>query len=458
MERIFIANRGEIALRIIRACKEAGLQTVLGISEVDQGSLPAQFATRTVIIGPALSAESYLNFDAVVTAALGTGCDALHPGYGFLAENADFAELCSQQDLIFIGPRAKTIRDLGDKISARRLAQAAGVPVVPGRDRLESHADALAAAEDIGFPILLKAAAGGGGRGMQVVRDRKALASAFDTARAEAWAAFGNGTLYAERFVERARHIEVQVLGDGQGKVLHLGERDCTLQRRYQKIIEEGPATQLPAGVVAQMHQAAVNLAVSVSYLGAGTVEFIFDQDTGEFYFLEVNTRIQVEHPVTEMLTGVDLVRQQLRIAAGEPLELNQDDIVLTGHAIECRINAETVSSGFWPAPGKIITWDPPEGTGIRVDSHCHPGYVVPPFYDSMLAKLIVHGSDRSDALRRLSDALAAFRQTGVDTTLGFLRALIERPEVLSNEVNTRWVETVLQDPDFLGRLERERQ
>lgn len=453
MKRVFVANRGEIALRIIRACEAAGLETVLGVSEADRASLPARQATRAVCIGPAPSAESYLNVDAVVSAALGTGCDALHPGYGFLAENADLADFCAQQGFTFIGPRAQTIRELGDKISARRLAQAAGVPVVPGRDRLDSHADALAAIDEIGLPILLKATAGGGGRGMQVVRDRDRVASAFDTARAEARAAFGDGTLYAERFVARARHVEVQVLGDCHGKVIHLGERDCTLQRRHQKIVEEGPATHVPAGVVARMRQAAVDLAASVGYQGAGTVEFIFDQDTGAFHFLEVNTRIQVEHPVTEMLTGVDLVGQQLRIAAGEPLDLNQDDIVLTGHAIECRINAEAVSRGFWPTPGEIVTWQPPEGPGIRVDSHCHPGYVVPPFYDSMLAKLIVHGTDRSDALRRMTEALAAFRQTGIDTTLDFLRALIERPEVLANDVSTRWVETVLEQPDFAARL-----
>lgn len=454
IQRVFVANRGEIAVRIIRACQDAGIETVIGVSEADRDALPARMADRAICIGPAPSGASYLNLDAVVTAAVGAGCDALHPGYGFLAENAELAELCAEQGITFIGPGAATIRSLGDKISARIIAEKAGVPVVPGRDQVTSYEDALAAAQEIGFPILLKAAAGGGGRGMQVVRSQDRLQSAFDTARAEARAAFGNDTLYLERFVGLARHIEVQVLGDRHGKVLHLGERDCTLQRRHQKIVEEGPAVAVPADLVDEMRRAAVDLARSVDYEGAGTVEFIFDQELEEFYFLEVNTRIQVEHPVTELLTGIDLVAEQLKIAAGEPLALEQDDIRLTGHAIECRINAEAALEGFRPSPGEILAWEAPSGQGIRVDTHCYAGYVVPPFYDSMLAKLIVTGTDRDDALARMRAALADFTLTGIDTTLPFLLALLDRPEFATGAVSTRWVETVLEDPEFLAKLE----
>lgn len=454
IQRVFVANRGEIAVRIIRACQEAGIETVVGISEADRDALPARMADQAICIGPAPSASSYLSVDAVVTAAVGAGCDALHPGYGFLAENADLAELCAEHDVTFIGPRSETIRSLGDKISARKIAERAGVPVVPGRDRVSSYEDAQAAAQEIGFPILLKAAAGGGGRGMQVVRSQDRLQSAFDTARAEARAAFGNDTLYLERFIGRARHVEVQVLGDRHGKVLHLGERDCTLQRRHQKIVEEGPAVSVPPNLVDEMRRAAVDLARSVEYEGAGTVEFIFDQEREEFFFLEVNTRIQVEHPVTELLTGVDLVAEQLKIASGMPLALEQDDIRLTGHAIECRINAEAALEGFRPCPGDIVIWEAPGGQGVRVDTHCYAGYRVPPFYDSMLAKLIVTGSDRDDALMRMRAALADFKLTGIDTTLPFLVALLGRSEVASGAVSTRWVETVLEDPDFLKQLE----
>ena len=458
MQRVFVANRGEIAVRIIRACQGMGLKTVIGVSEADRDSLPARMADRAVCIGPASSGASYLNIDAVVTAAVGTGCDALHPGYGFLAENAALADLCEAQGITFVGPKAQTIRSLGDKISARAIAQKAGVPVVPGRDRLASHDEALVAAEEIGFPVLLKAAAGGGGRGMQVVREKGALLHAFDTARAEAHAAFGNDTLYMERFIGSARHVEVQVLGDSHGNVIHLGERDCTLQRRHQKIVEEGPATALAAEVVGRMRHAAVELARSVRYEGAGTVEFIYDRTLEEFYFLEVNTRIQVEHPVTELLTGVDLVAQQLRIAAGAPLALTQNEVRLSGHAIECRINAEAATEGFRPSPGGIVTWAPPSGPGIRLDTHCHAGYVVPPFYDSLLAKLIVTGTDRADALARMRAALAGFTIEGIDTTLPFLRALLDMPDVASDAVSTGWVETVLGDAEFVKQIERARE
>lgn len=458
IQRVFVANRGEIAVRIIRACQAMGLNTVIGVSEADRDSLPARMANRAVCIGPASSGASYLNIDAVVTAAVGTGCDALHPGYGFLAENAALSELCVAQGITFVGPKAQTIRSLGDKISARAIAQNSGVPVVPGRDQLASHDEALIATEELGFPVLLKAAAGGGGRGMQVVREKGALLRAFDTARAEARAAFGDDTLYMERFIESARHVEVQVLGDSHGNVIHLGERDCTLQRRHQKIVEEGPATALSAEVVGKMRHAAVELARSVHYEGAGTVEFIYDRILEEFYFLEVNTRIQVEHPVTELLTGVDLVAQQLRIAAGAPLALTQDEVRLNGHAIECRINAEAATEGFRPSPGRIVTWAPPSGSGIRLDTHCHAGYVVPPFYDSLLAKLIVTGTDRADALARMRAALAGFTIEGIDTTLPFLRALLDMPDVASDSVSTGWVETVLGNAKFVKQIDRARE
>lgn len=442
--RVFVANRGEIALRVIRACRAAGIGTVIGVSEADRGSLPARMADRAVCIGPAPAAASYLDAEAIVTAALGTGCDALHPGYGFLAENAALAEMCARHGITFIGPRPETIRALGDKIAARTIARKAGVPVVPGRDRLADVAEALEAAGAIGYPVLLKAAAGGGGRGMQLVPDAAAMPAAFATASAEARAAFGDGTLYLERHVARARHVEVQVLGDRHGAVIHLGERDCTLQRRHQKIVEEAPARHLPATLVAAMRQAAVDLARAVGYENAGTVEFIVDLDAGTFHFLEVNTRIQVEHPVTEMLTGVDIVAAQLAIAAGEPLALRQEEVAFRGHVIECRINAEAPARGFTPSPGRITAWNPPSGPGIRLDTHCHAGCEVPPFYDSLLGKLVVAAADRPSAIGRMRDALERFEVAGVETTIPFLRALLARPEFAAGEVDTRWVERVM--------------
>ena len=450
LHRVLIANRGEIAARIIRACHAMGVETVLAVSEADRDSLPARLAGRAVCVGPAPSRASYLKVDTMVAAAVGTGCDALHPGYGFLAENADLAERCGRAGVTFVGPRPETIRELGNKILARGRAERAGVPVVPGFDDVADYARAAAAVKEMGLPVLLKAAAGGGGRGMQIVREFAQLRSAFETATAEAGAAFGDGTLYIERFIANARHIEVQVLGDRHGKVLHLGERDCTLQRRHQKLVEEGPATLVPEALVERMRAAAVALARSVGYESAGTVEFILDQDREEFFFLEVNTRIQVEHPVTEMLTGIDLVEQQLKIAAGEPLALEQAEIGLVGHAIECRINAEAAHENFRPSPGRIEAWDPPAGEGIRVDTHCHPGALVPPYYDSLLAKLIVLGADRADAVGRMQRALDAFSLRGVETTIPFLQALLRRPEYQSGAVNTRWVETVGAEQGFL--------
>lgn len=455
LNRVFVANRGEIAVRIIRACHDAGLETVIGVSQADRDSLPARMAGRTVCIGPAPSAQSYLQVEAIVTAAVGTGCDALHPGYGFLAENAGLARMCARHGVVFVGPRAETIASLGDKITARAMAREAGVPVVPGRDRINDHGEAVQAAGEIGYPVLLKASAGGGGRGMQVVRKAEDMRAAFETASAEARAAFGDGTLYMERYIARARHVEVQVLGDSHGNVIHLGERDCTLQRRHQKIVEEAPATAVPAPLVDAMRAAAVELARSLGYEGAGTVEFIVDRDRGEFFFLEVNTRIQVEHPVTEMLTGVDLVAEQLAIAGGAPLSRTQAEIRLSGHAIECRINAEAAADGFRPSPGLIASWQPPSGADIRLDTHCHAGYAVPPFYDSLLGKLIVTGPDRAAALDRMGTALEQFEVGGIDTTIPFLRALLRRPEVRSDAVDTRWVEAVLETPGFRDEMKR---
>ncbi|MCF7728138.1 acetyl-CoA carboxylase biotin carboxylase subunit [Sulfitobacter sp. M22] len=454
LKKVFVANRGEIALRIIRACEAEGIETVLGASEADRHSLPARQATQTVCIGPSQSSASYLDVDAVVTAAKGMGCDALHPGYGFLAENAGLSDKCAEHGIIFIGPDGATISKLGDKISARRIADAAGVPVVPGRDQVESFEDAQAAAKEIGFPVLLKAASGGGGRGMQVVHAMDHLRTAYDTARAEARNAFGDDTLYMERFIEKARHVEVQIFGDSKGNIVHLGERDCTLQRRHQKVVEEGPATAVAPQTIAKMHTAAVRLAQSVGYQGAGTVEFIYDQTLEDFFFLEVNTRIQVEHPVTELLTGVDLVREQLRVAAGDPLSVTQDDITLTGHVIECRINAEDARSGFLPSPGTLVNWQAPTGEGIRLDSHCHQGYEIPPFYDSMLAKLIVKADSRDAALTRMAEALAVFQIEGVTTTLPFLKTLIAHDEFRRDDVSTKWVEAVMDTPEFNTQLE----
>lgn len=449
LRRVLIANRGEIAVRIIRACHALGIETVVTVSDADRDSMAARLAGRAVCIGPARSSESYLNVDAVVTAALGTGCDALHPGYGFLAENAALADACAKAGVVFVGPGSETIRELGNKIRARELAVRAAVPIVPGASDVADFSRAEAVVKQIGFPILLKAAAGGGGRGMQVVRELGQLRGAFETASAEALAAFGDGTLYIERLVLNARHIEVQILADRHGKVLHLGERDCTLQRRHQKIVEEGPAALVPEPLLRRIRQAAVDLAKGVGYENAGTVEFIVDQDRNEFFFLEVNTRIQVEHPVTEELTGVDLVQEQLRIAAGEALQLNQSQIRLAGHVIECRINAEAAEKGFRPSPGRIRDWRAPDESFVRIDTHCYPGYVVPPFYDSMLAKLIVSGKDRAEAVARMRRVLDEFSVEGIETTVPFLRTLLARPEYISGAVNTRWVEAVMNEPGF---------
>ncbi len=443
--RVLVANRGEIAVRIIRACQSLGIETVTAVSEADRESLAARMANRAVCIGPPRSADSYLKTGTLVAAALSTGCDALHPGYGFLSERAELAQACADNKITFVGPSVENITNMGDKLEARKIAVSSGVPTVPGSDHAKNSREAAAQAEKIGYPVLLKASAGGGGRGIKLVWNPSEMATIFSTAAAEARAAFGNDTLYMERYVGNARHIEVQVLGDRSGNVIHLGERDCSLQRRHQKIIEEAPAYAVSTKVRDQICHAAATLARSIGYQNAGTVEFIFDNDTNEFFFLEMNTRIQVEHPVTEMITGVDLVAQQLRIARGEPLPFKQGDVHFFGHAIECRINAESPQHGFRPCPGRISHWQGPEGTGVRLDTHCYSGYFVPPFYDSLLAKLIVHGGDRTEATARTKQALAAFQVQGIDTGIPFLQTVIDDADYVDGEVNTRWLEKKLE-------------
>ena len=444
--RVLVANRGEIAVRIINACQSLGIETVAAVSEADRDSMAAQKADRAFCIGPPRSADSYLSVDALIAAAQATGCDALHPGYGFLSERAQLAQACAKHNIIFVGPSAENIAQMGDKLEARRIAQSSGVPTVPGSDHAKNAREAAGLAKSIGYPILLKASAGGGGRGIKLVSNAGEMEATFSTAAAEALAAFGNATLYMERYVADARHIEVQVLGDHFGSVIHLGERDCSLQRRHQKIIEEAPAYALTEEIRIKVCEAATTLARSIGYRSAGTIEFIYDNDTGEFYFLEMNTRIQVEHPVTEMITGVDIVALQLRIARGETLPYQQANLRLYGHAIECRINAESPQHRFRPCPGRITKWLPPEGQGIRLDSHCYPGYVVPPYYDSLLAKLIVRGNDRAEAIHRMRNALAAFQIEGVDTGIPFLQTVIDDPDYRAGKVNTRWLETKLEE------------
>ncbi len=441
IKRVFVANRGEIAVRIVRACRELGLEVVVGVSEADRDSLAARLADRAVCIGPAPASQSYLRADILATAAHGTGCQAVHPGYGFLSERAAFRRACNEMDLIFVGPTAEAIEAMGDKLSAIRLAKKAGIPVVPGSEQLQTEEEVRQAARAIGYPCLLKASAGGGGRGMRVVRNDADLAAAFASARAEAKAAFGDSTVYLEKFIEHAKHIEIQVIGDVHGNVCHLFERDCTVQRRHQKLIEEAPSPILSPARRAEMAEAALALASLVKYSSAGTVEFVYDMDEDRFYFLEMNTRIQVEHPVTELITGIDLVKEQLRVAAGERLSFRQKDIGIRGHAIECRINAEDPSRGFLPSPGHLARWAPPSGEGLRLDSHCFEGYRVPPNYDSMIGKLIAWGEDRAEAGARLSGALESFEIQGVNTTIALHKDLLGHPDFRTSRITTRWLE-----------------
>lgn len=439
IRRILIANRGEIAVRIMRTCKALGIETVLAVSEADRGSLGAQQATRAVCIGPGRPRDSYLRVETIVQAALGTGCDAIHPGYGFLSERAALAKLCEEEGVIFIGPTAAQIDAVGDKLKARFHAEAANVPVVPGGP-IENLAEAQALAERIGAPLLVKAVGGGGGRGMKLVEDLADLPATLDMASAEAGAAFGDARVYLERYVAQGRHIEVQLLGDGAGKVIHLGERDCSVQRRYQKLIEETPAPGLPAHIRAQMHEAAVRFAASLDYRGAGTVEFLYDVQREAFYFLEMNARIQVEHPVTEAVTGIDLVAQQIAIAQGDGLAFEQSDIGFAGAAVECRVNAEDPERDFMPSPGRVAKALWPKGDGIRVDTHIVDGAMIPPFYDSMIAKIIAHGPDRDTAITRLWKALKDTRIEGVATNLNFQAELLDDPDFIAGGVDTGWL------------------
>ena len=441
LKRVLVANRGEIAVRVIRACEALGIETVLAMSAADRDTLGAKLATRAVCIGPAPSAQSYLNANLIAQAALSTGCDAIHPGYGFLSEKYELAKVCEDNAIIFVGPAADSLRKVGDKLIARTMAAEAGVPIVPGSERVESAQHAAQTARGIGYPIMLKAAAGGGGRGVFVAANPAEIHTSFERASAEARAAFGDGSLYMERYIGNARHIEVQVLGDSHGNAVHLGERDSSIQRRYQKVIEEGPATLLTQAIRNQLHEAALRLVKHLNYRNAGTVEFLYDADRQEFFFIEMNARVQVEHPVSELITGVDIVQEQLHIAAGAALSFEQNDIKVTGHAIECRINAESPEHDFMPRPGRIRNWVPPQGEGIRLDSHCYSGYLVPPYYDSMIAKLLVHGPDRPAAIRRMGEALDQFRIDGIATNIEFHKAVLADEEYMTGRVNTNWLE-----------------
>ena len=442
--KVLIANRGEIALRVIRACRELEISTVAVFSEADRDSLHVRLADESVCIGPPPASQSYNHVARIISAAEVTGADAIHPGYGFLSENAHFAEVCASCGFVFIGPTPEMIRRMGDKAEARRTMVAAGLPVVPGSDgTLESVDQALEVARQIGFPVIMKAAAGGGGRGMRVAWEEKQLRTGFGIAQAEAGSAFNNSALYLEKYIARPRHIEFQLFGDTHGNLIHLGERECSVQRNHQKLIEESPSPFLSAEQRRTVGAAAAKGAGSIGYCNAGTMEFLFDQD-GSWYFMEMNTRIQVEHPVTEEVTSLDLVKEQIRVAAGEKLSVRQDEIEWRGHAIECRINAEDHEHGFRPSPGKITYWYKPGGPGIRVDSHVYAGYTVPPHYDSMVGKLITYGKDRPEALRRMEIALEEIIVEGIKTTIPFHRLAIRAPRFQQGDLDTHFVEQLL--------------
>jgi acetyl-CoA carboxylase biotin carboxylase subunit len=451
IRRLLIANRGEIALRIIRTCRKLGIESVLCVSAADRDSVPARMATRALCIGPAPAVESYLKADAIVQAALSVGADAIHPGYGFLSERSVLAKLCEQNNLIFVGPTSGQIEAVGDKLRARAEAVATDVPVVPG-GRVGSTAEALALASELGVPVLIKAVGGGGGRGMKLIEDPAQLSQALDVAMAEAGAAFGDARVYLERYVARGRHVEVQVLGDGRGAVVHLGERDCSMQRRYQKLIEESPAPGLSDRLRADLHAAAIRYAARLQYRGAGTVEFLVDTERDTFYFLEMNARIQVEHPVTELVTGIDLIAAQLEIAAGAGLPYTQEQIRCSGWAMECRINAEDPANAFMPSPGIVTTARWPEGDRVRVDTHIVSGSSVPPYYDSMIAKIIVAGRDRTEVLVRMNSALSDTHIEGVRTNLGLQRALLRTPVFEQGLVDTGWLDRAVRK-DLVGLL-----
>lgn len=444
-EKILIANRGEIALRIQRACRELGIRTVAVHSEPDRDLMHVKLADESVCIGPAPSDKSYLNIPAVIAAAEVTDAEAIHPGYGFLSENADFAERVDNSGFAFIGPRAETIRLMGDKIAAKTAMKKAGVPCVPGSDGPlpDDHEALKSLAKEIGYPVILKAAGGGGGRGMRVVHTEAHLINAANLTRAEAGKAFGNPTLYMEKFLETPRHIEFQVLCDAHGHCVHLGERDCSVQRRHQKVIEEAPAPGITASQRAEIGAAVVKACEDMGYRGAGTVEFLYDPSSKTFYFIEMNTRIQVEHPITEIITGVDIVKAQIRIAAGLPLTLKQEDVQLQGHAIECRINAEDPER-FLPSPGQITAWHPPGGPGIRVDSHIYAGYRVPPYYDSMIGKVIAFGANREEANMRMRGALRETNIEGIQTNIALHRRILEEAQYATSAVNIHYLEALL--------------
>ncbi len=445
-KKVLVANRGEIALRVIRACKEIGVQTVAVYSEADRESLHVRFADDDVCIGPAPARESYLRIPRLIAAAEITGADAIHPGYGFLAENAEFAETVTASNITFIGPTAEQIRVMGNKASARAAMTKVGVPIVPGTPGpVEDVDEALGYAKEMGFPVIIKASAGGGGKGMRVAKDADEFARSFQLARSEALSAFGNGDVYVEKYLQRPRHIEFQILGDKFGNVIHVGERDCSVQRRHQKLIEESPSPAVTPDLRKRMGDAAVAGAKAIEYVGAGTIEMLLDED-GSFYFMEMNTRIQVEHPVTEMLYGVDLVKEQIRVAAGERLSFTTLPAA-RGHVIECRVNAEDPARNFQPSPGRIDVFHPPGGPGVRLDTHAYAGYRVPPYYDSMIAKVICQGNTRQEALRRMELALESFIIEGVTTTMPFLARVMRHPKFRAGDVDTKFLE---REPDLM--------
>lgn len=439
-KKVLIANRGEIAVRIIRACREIGIPTVAIFSEADRNSLHVSLATEAYCIGPAQSAKSYLSIPAIISTAMMCGADAIHPGYGFMAENAHFAEICAQHGIKFIGPSADSMKKMGDKATARKTMKANNVPITPGTDLIETVEDVRKFAKEAGFPIIIKATAGGGGKGMRIVRNDEELESMMTMCQNEARNAFGNDKVYVEKYLENPRHIEVQIIGDQFGNVVHLGERDCSIQRRHQKLIEEAPSPAINEQTRKEMGEAAVRAGKSINYEGAGTIEFLLDND-GKWYFMEMNTRIQVEHCVSEMISNIDLVKEQIRVAAGEPLSFTQEDAVLRGHSIECRINAENPAKDFMPCPGKIEGYVTPGGFGVRVDSHSYPGYAIPPYYDSMIGKLITWGRDRESARRRMYRALKEYVITGVETTIPFHQDIIEDEVFISGNFNTGFIE-----------------
>ena len=438
-DKILIANRGEIALRVHRACKEMGISTVAVHSEADSNAMWVRLADESVCIGPAPAAKSYLHIPAIIAACEITGAQAVHPGYGFLSENARFAEIVNAHGFTFIGPKPEHIRMMGDKITAKQAVKAVGIPVVPGSDgAVTTEEEALTAAREIGFPVLIKAAAGGGGRGMKVAKTEEDLVEAVQTARAEAKAAFGDDAVYMERYLQTPRHIELQVIADSFGNVCHLGERDCSLQRRHQKVLEEAPSPALDAAARAKIGKVVVDAIKAIGYLGVGTIEFLYEN--GEFFFIEMNTRLQVEHPVTEAITGIDLVREQIRIAAGLPLSFKQSDIVFEGHAIECRINAEHPKT-FAPSPGLVTDYHAPGGLGVRMDSALFAGYSIPPYYDSLIGKLIVHGRDRDECIARLNRCLGEIVVGGIDTNIALFQDLLHQPDILSGAYDIHWLE-----------------